>query len=396
MTNIDSSKLKNMLFWFLKEFPLFILPFVVSQLALWIVVSRFIRTKKFTDKTVVAFTSIHYNGNSKAIFEYMKNLDDYECYWIARNIRSLRDLEETNGQVVYAFFPIISMKYLLNTDIIVTSDTPLNSLFFYKKPKVIQLWHGICPKGIIPKHEDTSDLYAWCVSSEYIKQRYIKLYNIPKKKLYVTGHAALDTLYVYLQQNSIKDDFCKKYNINSKVLLYAPTWDRGLWGWSKTYEDFEKLCIFCKKSGLTLILRLHPLTKINKQKLRKIVRKYSVLWLDMDREPDTMKLLAVTDILITDWSSISIDFLLTKRTVIYLEVDKEYFTKTRGEPEVLPEYRTGEIVFNNDEFYEALNIVLEKGNRYEKEQEKVLVKMQGNVDGKSSERVVNVIEEAIK
>ena len=89
-------------------------------------------------------------------------------------------------------------------------------------------------------------------------------------------------------------------------------------------------------------------------------------------------------------------FSLTKRTVIYLELDKEYFTKTSGEPEVLPEYRIGEIVFNNDEFYEALNIVLEKGNRYEKEQEKVLVKMQGNVDGKSSARVVNVIEEAIK
>lgn len=385
-----------MLFWFLKELPLFIVPFAVSQLALWIIVSRFIRIKKFTDKAVVAFTSIHYNGNSKAVFEYIKNLDYFECYWIARNIRSLKDLKENNGHVVYAFFPIISMKYLLNTDIIVTSDTPLNSLFFYKEPKVIQLWHGICPKGIIPKHKDTSDLYAWCVSSEYIKQRYLKLYSVPEKKLYVTGHAALDTLYVYLQQNSIKDDFCKKYNINGKVVLYAPTWDRGLWGWSKTNEDFEKLCIFCKKSGLTLILRIHPLTKINKKKLRKIVRKYSVLWLDMDREPDTMKLLAVTDILITDWSSISIDFLLTKRTIIYLEVDKEYFTKTRGEPEVLPEYRIGEIVLDAEEFYDALETVLAKGNRFERKQDKCLKLLHGNVDGKASEQVLIIIKDLLK
>ncbi|GAI22473.1 unnamed protein product [marine sediment metagenome] len=94
MTNPDIIKFKNMLVRFLREFPLFFLPFAVSQLALWIVVSRFIREKKFTDKKVVAFTSVHYNGNSKAVFEYMKDLDNYECYWIARNRKSIRDVKE--------------------------------------------------------------------------------------------------------------------------------------------------------------------------------------------------------------------------------------------------------------------------------------------------------------
>lgn len=386
-------KFKNMLFWFLKELPLFVLPFAISQLALWITVSRFIRVKKFTDKPVVAFTSIHYNGNSKAVFEYMKNLGNYECFWIARNRKSLKDIRESNGHCIYAYLPLISMKSLLNTNVLVTSDTAFQSLFFHKKPKVIQLWHGVCPKGLtLPEY----DFDVWCMSSEYIKQRYIKLYGLSPEKLHVTGYAGLDTLFKYLQNDSIRDEFCKKYSIRGKIILYAPTWDCGLWGWGDQYNQFERMCLFCRKNDITLILRLHPLVKISKRKLRKIVDKYEVLWLNMDKEPDTMKLLAVSDILITDWSSISTDFLLTKRPVIFLEVNKEYFTKTRGEPEVLPEYRSGEIVLDAEQFYDALETVLSKGNRFEKKQKEFLKLLHGNVDGKASERVLTVIEELIK
>ena len=116
----------------------------------------------------------------------------------------------------------------------------------------------------------------------------------------------------------------------------------------------------------------------------------------MSKEPDTMKLLAITDILITDWSSIYTDFLLTKRSIIFLETNKEYFTKIRGKSEVPPEYRAGEIVHNNDEFYEILNMVLKEGNRYKEKQEELLKIIHGNVDGKASERVVRVIEKLLK
>jgi len=393
LANLDIGKFKTMLFWLLKEVPLSILPFVVSQLALWIIASRFIQTKKFTDKTVVAFTSIYYNGNSKAVFEYMKNLDDYECYWIARNTRSLKDVREKKGQCIYAFFPIISMKYLLNTDILVTSDTDLDYLFSHRRPKVVQLWHAVCTKGI-PPHKNNLD--AWCVSSDFIKKRYSELYNLPPYKIHSTGYPAMDILYTHLHDNSLRNEFENKYNINGKIILYTPTWDCGLWGWGDQYNQFEKLCLFCKNNNLTLILRLHPLVKIKKKKLRRIVKKYNVLWLDMDTEPDTMKLLAVSDILITDWSSTCVDFLLTKRPIIYLEVNKEFFTKLRGEAEAPPELRAGEIVLDNEELYDALAIVLSKGNRFERKQDECLKLLHGNVDGKASERVSVVIEELLK
>jgi len=78
----------------------------------------------------------------------------------------------------------------------------------------------------------------------------------------------------------------------------------------------------------------------------------------MPKEPDTMKLLAITDILITDWSSIYTDYFFTKRPII---------------------------------FYVSLRTVLAKGNRHKEEQERLLKIAHGNVDGKASERVAKVI-----
>ena len=390
---IEISNLKKMIFWFYREMSLIEFPFAIIQLSLWILISKFIKTKFSTNKTVVAFTSIHYNGNSRAVFDYMKNLDDYDCYWIARNRKSLNDLRKNHEKCIYAFFPIISMKYLLNTDILVTSDTALNSLFFYKKPKVIQLWHAVSTKGI-PPHKN--DLDAWCVSSDYIKQRYVELYKLPPSKIHVTGYPSLDILYNHLRNKSLRKEFDNKYKINGKILFYTPTWDCGLWGWGNQYAQFEKLCMFCRNNNLTLLLRLHPLAKINKGKLKRIVQKYNVLWLDMDKESDTTKLLAVSDILITDWSSTCVDFLLTKRPIIYLEVKKDFFTKSRGEAEVPPELRAGEIALDTDGFYKAITKVLRDGNRFIADQEKSLRIIHGNIDGKASERVFKVINEILK
>lgn len=48
----------------------------------------------------------------------------------------------------------------------------------------------------------------------------------------------------------------------------------------------------------------------------------------MPEGANTMKLLAIADILITDWSSIYTNFFLIKRPIIYFEIDKDLYTKT--------------------------------------------------------------------
>lgn len=79
-----------------------------------------------------------------------------------------------------------------------------------------------------------------------------------------------------------------------------------------------------------------------------------------------------------------------------MEVDKEYYTKKRGIGDIPPDFRAGEIVQNNEEFFKAMNTVLKEGNRYKDDQEKFLKIIHGNIDGNSSKRVVELIEKLIK
>ncbi len=354
--------------------------------------------KKKNIKTIVGFSNIYYTGNPRAVFEYMlKHPDKYEVFWAAKNLRTLKDVKRAGGRA-FMINGILGIPHFLKADVWVIAHTGMGNIPFlpHKNYKIVQLWHGIGPKGINHKREDYKICDAWCVPSEFSKQRHIILWNAPPEKLYVTGFPEMDMLYKYLKTR--KEKLLKEMGIKNgrKIILYAPTFDIGLWPWGDPYEEFEKLCRFCKDKNLILILRLHPYSKIDKRSLKKIIKKYeNVYWLDMPKEPNTMKLLAITDILITDWSSIYTDFFLTERPVIFLEVNKEYFTKLRGKPEAPPEYRVGEIVHNNEEFYKALELVLQYGNRFKEEQNELVKIIHGNIDGKASERVVKVIEKLV-
>ena len=362
-----------------------------------------VKKNKLGDKKriVVGFSNIYYTGNPRAVFEYMmQHPDKYDVFWVAKNWRTVKDVKKTGGKVFY-IYGLLGIPYFLKADVWVLAHTGIGNIPFlpHKNYKLIQTWHGVGPKPIGRKAEDYDPYDVWCVPSIFCKKREIEIYKAPEEKIKVTGMARLDTLHKYLKLP--KQKLARSVGIkkpHNKIILYAPTAEIGLWPWNDPYEEFEELCRFCKKNNLTLILRLHPYTykKVKKIRIKKIIENYdNVYWLDMPREPDTMKLLAIADILITDWSSIYTDYFLTGRPIIYLDVEKERFFSKKGKSEIPPEYRAGEIVHNSEEFYKALEFVLEHGNRFAEEQEKLLKIIHGNVDGKASERVTKVIEELL-
>ncbi|RKX93394.1 MAG: hypothetical protein DRP84_08500 [Spirochaetes bacterium] len=399
------SRIKKLIHWYLKENSIIILPFILLSLFLWIVTSKIIyrswRRKK--NKRIIAFTGLYYNGNSRAVYDYIRKNRKYNrryvCYWIARNRISLSDIKKEGGNVVYVFFPFSGIRYLLNTDAVVTNDSFL-SILFPNKPKMIQLWHGVGPKGEKRDKIDYEEIDAWCVSSEYTKQRHIELWGAPPEKLFVTGFARMDTLLRYLKEESLREKFCREFSIpmNKKILLYAPTWETGIWPWEDPYKEFEKFCKFCNQNNVIILFRPHPLFKKNSG-LSKMLKRYNnFLIIDVKKEREVMRLLAVADILVTDWSSLYTDYFLTEKPIIYFEVDRDYFCtpKGRGYGEIPPDYRAGEIVHNSREFYKALKTVLEKGNLFRRREKMLLKTIHGDIDGKISDRVSKVINNLLE
>jgi len=107
------------------------------------------------------------------------------------------------------------------------------------------------------------------------------------------------------------------------VVLYAPTW-RGVQGKVETdvqrlLEDIQGL----KGENYQLVFRGHHFVE---KTLKDIGIPVSVAGQDIDAN----RLLAVVDILITDYSSIFFDFLATRRPIIYYAYDLEEYSTTRG------------------------------------------------------------------
>ena len=406
---IPLDNIKQSIVYFRKQQSLLYLPFKIIIILLQYICSHILHIligeEDKKEKKIVGFSNIYYNGNPRAVFEWIQKYysEKYEIFWVAKNLRTLKDVKKSGGKVFHVY-SILGLPYFLKTDVWVLAHTGIGNLPFLsqKNFKKIQLWHGVGYKG--HKHSRSRLDYvfydAWCTSSPWTKKRHIKLWDAPIKKLFVTGYARLDRLchYINLSSHCRKKVF-KEIGISSerKIIFYAPTYGMGLWPWNAECAGFEKFCKFCASSNLTLVIRLHPYAKSEKKILNQIIKNYQNIYLlNMDQEPDTMKILSVADVLITDWSSIATDFLVTKKPIIFMDVDKNRFVNEKKGEGIIPQnIRPGEKVTDEDEFFYALEICLEK-NRFKEKQEKMLSKIHGNVDGKSSERVVKIIEYLIK
>ena len=111
-------------------------------------------------------------------------------------------------------------------------------------------------------------------------------------------------------------------------------------------------------------------------------------------EPDTEKVLYVSDLLITDWSSIYTDYLVLDRPIVFLDTPH---------PKVAPDFisdlppdaKPGPIVPLHGLVEVILN-ELESPSRWSAKRKKILRLAHGEPDGRASERVYNFILEFIQ
>ncbi|MDD3492134.1 MAG: hypothetical protein PHZ19_01385, partial [Candidatus Thermoplasmatota archaeon] len=74
-----------------QQSPLF-LPFRLLSIILQAICSHlasaFIKTANDSGRIVVGFSNIYYNGNPRAVFEYMQSHPEkYDIFWCAKNMR---------------------------------------------------------------------------------------------------------------------------------------------------------------------------------------------------------------------------------------------------------------------------------------------------------------------
>lgn len=113
---------------------------------------------------------------------------------------------------------------------------------------------------------------------------------------------------------------------DSRVVLFAPTWRDGQPDPSiPTPAEWELIEAFCERHDVVLVIRPHPLGVGGYERTSRRVR-----LLPPDVQPESMPLLWGVSALITDYSSILIDFAVTGRPILLLAPDLGHYQRTRG------------------------------------------------------------------
>lgn len=112
------------------------------------------------------------------------------------------------------------------------------------------------------------------------------------------------------------------------IILYAPTFRDYASTELFPFEDYDKdkLETFLEKEKLLICLRTHISEKGTAEKYLS----GRVVYLGNEQMEDIMEILNIFDLLITDYSSIYIDYLILNRPMIFLPYDKEKYLQGRG------------------------------------------------------------------
>ena len=297
------------------------------------------------NKKRIIFTSTgntKYDHNSKYLFEYfLKYYPDFDVKYVINEPNLKNNLEEKIGNYFINTNSIKGMLYSLKAYTWITSslELPVGGIFQRINRLVIHLGHGTPLKNIGFLEKNISVLkkiyytfiknnFSYVLSTSYDFDKIMsKFLNIPLKRIFTNGQPRLDSIF------EKKEDILKrvfKIEKNMKNILYAPTWRKDSEAELFPFTDFNEKEIenFLEDNKINIFLRVHPdfETEID-EKLLKIKGIYV---LNSKVVKDISEYLSCFDLLITDYSSIFIDYLLLDKPILFLPYDFEKYNKEIG------------------------------------------------------------------
>lgn len=311
-----------------------------------------------------------FTDNSKYFFLYVRNThSEKKVVWIARSKSLIHELKN-EGYIAYSNFSLKGLYYILYSEAVFFCTSRNDVLFVYPRVgrKIVNLWHGMPMKKIVydfPAHrlsENRIKTRLWDYFVVGFKHKNVNL--IPatsdffapilesafrNQNIFITGQPRTDGFFSW--DNGV---IRKKlgFQQDEKIVTYMPThrnYGRGKLNPFVFIDNEEAIKIF-QNNKIKVVWKFHK----NMSKVYIPVTSISDVFIDITQaEVDPQELLFVTDILITDYSSCYIDYLMLNRPVIFYFYDN--YTQDDNELYYKPlNNREGKICFNENEVLDAI------------------------------------------
>lgn len=286
----------------------------------------------------------HYNYNSRYLFEYVKeNLPKITPLFVINDPELRNSLSSKYGKQYFIETESIQgIRQALSAGVWFTSaGLPAYGTGLHKKRLIINLWHGVPLKKIAlldPNLKKTARIYFKKIFSENYtcilttSHELIPLmarsFAVSEDKIKVWGQPRNDGLFQKNDCREILGQLFPDLPEYTKTVLYAPTFRDYGQVQLFPFKDFDQkqLEAFLDKKNMLLFIRTHVAEQGSAAPyLGKRIR-----FLGNEQAEDVTGILNIFDCLITDYSSIYIDYLLTDKPMIFLPYDRQQYLDGRG------------------------------------------------------------------
>ena len=318
------------------------------------------RKEKINNKRIIfeSMWGAKYSCNPQHLYEYIdKNYPEFECIWSLNDehtpIKGNGIRVRRGSQEYYKY--LATAKYFVNNvnfetdyvkrdgqiEIQTMHGTPLKTL-------------GLDVKGDFP-NESSKRLYLekngrWnylTVQGQFMENKAYDCFNFDKEILKY-GYPRTDVLFNVTDQK--REDIKKSLGLplDKKIILYTPTWrSRGSFDMQLDLDKMrEKL-----SDEYILLVRLHHLCAPKDS-----VEADNKFIFDLHSYRCVEDLYIISDILITDYSSVMFDYALLDKPMLFFTYDLEdYRDNLRGLYVDIEEEAPGPLLFDTDEVIAAID-----------------------------------------
>ena len=286
----------------------------------------------------------HYNYNSRYLFEYVKeNLPEITPLFVINDPELRNSLSSKYGKQYFIETESIQgIRQALSAGVWFTSaGLPAYGTGLHKKRLIINLWHGVPLKKIAlldPNLKKAARIYFKKIFSENYtcilttSHELIPLmarsFAVSEDKIKVWGQPRNDGLFQKNDCHEILGQLFPDLPEYTKTVLYAPTFRDYGQVQLFPFKDFDQkqLEAFLDEKNMLLFIRTHVAEQGSAAPyLGKRIR-----FLGNEQAEDLTGILNIFDCLITDYSSIYIDYLLTDKPMIFLPYDRQQYLDGRG------------------------------------------------------------------
>ena len=361
---------------------------------------------------------LDFADNARALFEYMlrEGFDKrYELVWLVRTPEKYEENYKKHPNVRFlpyhgsvaedeeirdSYYETLCLaKYIFFTD----------AYGFARNARSdqvrVQLWHGCGIKRRVYFSPCERRYEYTTVISEMYKELHARDYGLRPEQVLVTGYPKNDWLFHPL------DDWRSRLHVPCarKYIFWLPTFRTASDGLENlnvnvvsgetglpivhSLEMLQELNELLGQTDMILLIKLHPFQK-RESVCRCILS--NILFLEngdlIQAEVQINQLLGHADALISDYSSVAVDYTLLDRPIAFTLDDYEIYGKARGFnwPNVR-DYLPGEEIFNIHDFWEFVGRIADDEDKEREKRQSLRHEFHSYFDDRNSARVLEAL-----